>query len=162
MNQAKSRRFFGTIGPLQIAIIILVVFTALVHLQRGIGMSAGGPPRRIGAPGGAPGGPPRGGGGFNIMRMLPLPLPILFLLNGIGYLVLVGALYLPQLRQYQRALRWALIAFAAVTFVMYFLISGFRPNPIGLFDKLVELTLIILLIVDGRQSARVRVSRVYG
>src|SRR4051794_6940604 len=99
MAQTYARRS-SSIGPLQIAIIALVVVTALVHLQRWVGMSsggfAGGPPG--GRAGGAPGGGPRGGG-FNIMQMLPLPLPMLFLLNGIGYLVLVGALYLPALHQ---------------------------------------------------------------
>lgn len=153
MSQASSRRLFRTIGTLQIAIIILVAITALIHLQRGIGMSLGGPPG--GGPGGAPGGGPGGApGGFNIMQLLPLPLPILFLLNGIGYLVLVGALYLPALYRYQRIVRWLLIIFAAVTIIMYFAIVGFRLNPIGIVDKIVEIALIILLLIEDRQSAR--------
>ena len=44
MNQATSTRRFNAIGTLQIVIIVLVVITALIHLQRGIGMSGGGPP----------------------------------------------------------------------------------------------------------------------
>src|SRR5688572_20853353 len=121
MSQATSRRF-SAIGTLQIVIIVLVVITALIHLQRGIPMGGGGP-------GGGQAGPPPGGGGpggasggFNIMQLLPLPLPTLFLLNGIGYLVLVTALYLPQLRQYQPIVRWLLIIFTAVTVIMYFAI----------------------------------------
>jgi hypothetical protein len=55
MTQATAQRMRGTIGALQIAIIVLVIITALVHLQRGIGMSFGGPP------GGGQGGPPPGG-----------------------------------------------------------------------------------------------------
>src|SRR5690349_17446761 len=125
-SQVISRRSAGAIGALQIAIIVLVVITALVHLQRGLGMMGGGPPGggQGGPPAGAQGGPP-GGGGFNIMQMLPLPMPVLFLLNGIGYLVLVTALYLPALRQYQPIVRWLLILFAAVTIIMYFAIAGF-------------------------------------
>src|SRR6266511_5013729 len=117
MAQVQSRRLLGSLGPLQVAILALVVITALVHLQRGIGMSMfmfcygprGGPPPGGGA-GRFPGGPP---GGFNLFQYLPLPLPILFLLNGIGYLVLGTALYLPALLQYRRIVRWLLIIFAA-------------------------------------------------
>jgi hypothetical protein len=158
MSQATSQRFVKTIGTLQIVIIALVVITALIHLQKGIGMSfgggQGGPPPG-GGQGGGQGGPRPGGGsgGFNIMAMLPIPLPMLFLLNGIGYLVLVSALYLPQLRQYQPIVRWLLIAFAAVTIIMYFAIAGFRFNPVGYLAKAVEVALIVLLLIDGRRSA---------
>jgi len=142
---------------LQVAILALVVITALVHLQRGIGMSMfmfGGGPRGGPPPGGGagrfPGGPP---GGFNLFQYLPLPLPILFLLNGIGYLVLGTALYLPALLQYRRIVRWLLIIFAATTFVLYFLFNGFRLNPVAVIDKVTELTLIVLLFIDSRQSS---------
>jgi hypothetical protein len=156
MNQAASTRRFSAIGTLQIVIIVLVVITALIHLQRGIGFLGGGPPGGA-RPGGGQGGPPPGGGGrqggFNIMALLPIPLPYLFLLNGIGYLVLLGALYLPQLRQYQPIIRWLLIAFAAVTIIMYFLIAGVRFNPVGYFTKALEVVLIVLLLMDGRRAA---------
>jgi hypothetical protein len=157
MAQAQSRRLWASIGPLQIAILALVAITALVHLQRGISMSMfmfGGGPRGGFPPGGGgagrfPGGAP---GGFNIMRMLPLPLPILFLINGIGYLVLGGSLYLPALQRYRHIIRWLLIIFAATTFVLYFLFNGFRLSPIAVGDKIAELTLIVLLLIDSRQS----------
>jgi hypothetical protein len=158
MTQGQSRRFFG---PLQIAILVLVVITALVHLQRGIGMSIfmfGGGPRGAFPPGGGAGRfPGDAGGGFNLMRMLPLPLPILFLLNGLGYLVLGGSLYLPALQQYRSTIRWLLIIFAATTFVLYFLLNGFRLNPIAVVDKIAELTLIVLLFIDSRQPRSVTV-----
>ena len=79
---------------------------------------------------------------------------MLFLLNGIGYLVLVSALYLPQLRQYQPIVRWLLIIFAAVTIIMYFAIAGLRPNPVGLLTKAVEIALIVLLLIEGQRLAR--------
>ena len=145
MSQVSSQRLVRTIGTLQIAIVVLVVVTALIHLQRGIGMSAGG------FGGGPPGGAP---GGFNMFQLLPLPLPILFLINGIGYLVLATALYLPALAQYRRVVRWLLIIFAAATFLLYFLFNGFRLNPIAIVDKAAELALIVLLLIEDRQSAR--------
>ena len=151
MTQVQTQRLHRTIGTLQIVILALVVVTALVHLQRGVGMSMAG----FGPPGGGGAGRPQGGapGGFNIMQLLPLPLSTLFLLNGIGYLVLGAMLYLPALSRYRSIVRWLLILFAAVTIVMYFLIVGFRSNPIGLLDKAAELVLIILLFIDGRQSS---------
>ena len=155
-SEVTARRAAGGIGALQIAIIVLVIITALIHLQRGFGMMAGGPPGgfRGRPPAGAQGPPPGAQGGFNIMRALPIPLPYLFLLNGIGYLALVTALYLPALRRYQPIVRWLLIAFAAVTIIMYYAIAGFHFNPIGYLAKAVEITLIVLLLIDGRQSQR--------
>ncbi|MCZ7668819.1 MAG: hypothetical protein M5U34_17265 [Chloroflexi bacterium] len=45
----------------------------------------------------------------------------LFLLNGVGYLALIIALYfIPQLAGQRALIRWALLAFTAVTFVLYF------------------------------------------
>jgi hypothetical protein len=158
MAQVQSRRLLGTLGTLQLAILVLVVLTALVHLQRGISMSLfmfGGGPRGAFPPGGGagrfPGGPPPGG--FNMFQYLPLPLPILFLVNGIGYLLLGTALFLPALQRYRGIVRWLLIIFAATTFVLYFLLNGFRLNPIAVVDKIAELTLIVLLFIDGRQSS---------
>ncbi len=151
MSQVQVRRLQRTIGALQIAILVLIGITALVHLQRGIGMSMGGfgaaPPPRVGAARSF-GGPP---GGFSILRYLPLPLSYLFLLNGIGYLTLGVALYLPSLSRFRPLVRWLLIIFAAVTFIMYFLVNGFRLNPTGIIDKGVEVVLIGLLFVDARQ-----------
>jgi hypothetical protein len=164
MSHAPAQRTQRAIGIVQIVILVLVAITAFVHLQRGIGMSLfgfGGPRGggfpAAGAAGGAGGGggrfPGGGPGGFGLMRMLPLPLPILFLLNGAAYLVLGGALYLPALARYQSVVRWLLIALAATTFVLYFLLMGFRLNPLAILDKLAELALIVLLLIDARQSS---------
>jgi hypothetical protein len=157
MTQVQAQRLHKTIGALQIAIIILVVITALIHLQFGIGMSlrgfgGGRPPGP--PPGAAAGRFPEGGppGGFNILRVLPVPLSVLFIINGITYLVLGTALYLPALAQYRPIIRWLLILFAALTIVMYFLVNGFRFNPLGIFDKILEVSLIVLLLIDGRRE----------
>lgn len=178
LSLTHSRRFSDAIGPLQVAIIILVLITAGIHLQHGISMIAGGSgshpstgPGR-GFPGGVPGGPgnrppgaPSGGfrggaPGFSILQWIPLPLSTLFILNGISYLVLITALYLPPLARFQRLIRWLLIIFAAVTFVLYFLVNGFHLDTISLIDKLVEIVLIILLLVADRQSVHAKRSEV--
>ena len=165
VSQAHARRFFGMIGPLQIAIIVLVLITAGIHLQYGMSMNPGG--FRGGAPGGPGSGPPGGPGGpgsrapgGSLLQSIPLPLSTLFILNGIGYLVLVIALYLPPLARFQRFIRWLLIMFATVTFILYFVVNGFHLNTIGLIDKGVEVVLIILLLIDDRQSVRSKRSEV--
>ncbi|HET7480442.1 MAG TPA: hypothetical protein VFJ72_13100 [Rubrobacteraceae bacterium] len=76
----------------------------------------------------------------------------IFILNGLGYLGLLGALYLPlpQLARYHNAARWALIGYAALTIFLWVLI-GLR-TPIGYTDKLIEVALIALLVLEGRRQ----------
>ena len=72
---------------------------------------------------------------------------IIFLLNGLGYLALLAALYfLPQFAAQRSMVRWALLGFTAVTFILYFAFNASNPwNPMGVVDKAIELILIILL-----------------
>jgi hypothetical protein len=76
---------------------------------------------------------------------------IMFYLNGIGYLVLVAALYMPQLKQQRGLVRWALIAYTAVTIIAWVIVGA--RNTIAYVDKLIEVTLIVLLFIEGRQSS---------
>ena len=151
MSQATLRRTISRIGPLQIAIIVLAVVTALVHLDRSIvtGLFAG---HFAGPPGGNGGGhlPPHPGGP-SILMLLPVPLPVLFFLNFVGYIVLVTALYLPALRSYQRVIRWILIAYVAITIIAWYLVTMARPNLLAYIDKPIEVALIILLLIEDRQ-----------
>ncbi len=159
MSQVSLRRTISHIGPLQIAIIVLAVITALVHLDRSIttgllsGGHAGGPPA-----GGHAGGPPPGGGGPrggpSLLSALPIPLSVLFFLNFAAYIVLIVALYLPALRRFQRVTRWLLILLAVVTIIAWFLITGGSANILAYIDKPVEIALIVLLIIEDRQAAR--------
>ena len=109
------------LGALQYGIIILTIITALTHLILGF-------------------------------RFWPDFLGIMFVLNGVGYLVLLACLYfIPQLAERRGIFRWLLLAFTAVTFVLYFVFNW--PDIYGLgglIDKAVELVLIILLIIDIR------------
>jgi len=76
-----------------------------------------------------------------------------FILNGLGYLGLLGALTLPLsfLAGYRSQLRWALIGYTALTIVLYFVVN---PDPfgsvLGLATKAIEAILIVLLYLDGR------------
>ena len=74
----------------------------------------------------------------------------MFILNGIGYLALLVALYLPQLRKYQGWIRWVFIVYTAVTVIAWIAIGS--RNTIGYVDKLIEVALIALLFIEGRRS----------
>lgn len=78
-------------------------------------------------------------------------LSILFILNGIGFLDLVGAYYFggyisPKLVEMRSQIRWVLIAFTAVTIVAYLVMNFGAFSPLGLFTKAVEVALIVLLL----------------
>jgi glycopeptide antibiotics resistance protein len=92
MSQASLHRTISHIGPLQVAIIILAVATALVHLDR----------------------------------------------------------------RYQRIIRWLLIAYTATTILAWFLITNASPNLLAYIDKPIEVALIILLLIEDRQTRLVR------
>lgn len=76
---------------------------------------------------------------------------VIFLLNGLGYLALLAGLYfLPQLAEQRSLVRWALLGFTAVTFILYFVFNW--PDiwsPMGIVDKVIELILIIFLWQDS-------------
>lgn len=103
----------------QWGIVALTVITALIHLALGF-------------------------------QSLPGFFGIIFLLNGIGYVALLAALYfLPQLADRRDMVRWVLLGYTALTFILYFAFN--LPNTIstmGLVDKAVELVLIGLLWME--------------
>jgi hypothetical protein len=132
---------------LQIAIIVLAVVTGLIHLDKAVA---------LGFFGGGHAGSGHAGGHHpaGIMGLLFQNLPILFMLNFVAYIVLGGALYLPFFRSFQRLIRWALIVLAALTIIAYFAMLGFSPNPLGYVDKVIELALIVLLVIEDRKAVR--------
>lgn len=75
----------------------------------------------------------------------------LFILNGLGYLTLLAALYLPvpQLARYHDAARWVLLGYTALTIFLWILVGA--RTPLGYIDKLIEVALIALLILDIRR-----------
>jgi hypothetical protein len=84
-----------------------------------------------------------------IHLQLAFPDPV-FILNGLGYLTLLAALYLPipQLSSYRDTVRWGLVGYAALTIFLWILIG--ERTPIGFIDKAIEVALITLLLIDTR------------
>jgi hypothetical protein len=110
-------------GPIEGSIIALTISTAIVHLLLAFGEGT-----------------------------LPMgTLPILWLLNGIGYLVLLAALYLPSLAVIQPFVRWVLIAYTALTFVAWVVITHAAYDAFDYTDKIIEIVIILLLIIEAFQ-----------
>jgi hypothetical protein len=118
---ASSRTSVGL--GLGVGIFLLTLATAVIHLYLGI--------TAIGSM------------GFNFGVML-------FILNGLGYLGLVAALQLPirQLARFRSAARWALVAFTALTIVLFFVMAP-QYTIIGYVDKAIEVALIALLLAEA-------------
>ena len=76
----------------------------------------------------------------------------LFYLDALGYIVLTAALYHPAFARYRRLTRWALIALTAATIVAYFALIQGQYDAIGIADKIAEVVLIALLVVEGRRD----------
>jgi hypothetical protein len=110
------------VGPLQWGIILLTVVTALVHLDLAYS---------------------------GIIHRMSF-LSIMFLFNGLGYLTLLAALYLPiaPLAGYRAWVRWVLMGFTALTVILWVIMGG--RFSLAYIDKVVEIALIVLLWLDSR------------
>jgi hypothetical protein len=86
-----------------------------------------------------------------IHLQLAFPDPA-FILNGLGYLTLLAALYMPvqRLARYRNVVRWVLIGFTALTILLWILLGA--RTPIGYADKAIEVVLILLLLLEARRS----------
>ena len=118
---AFSRTYVGL--GLGVGIFVLTLATAIIHLY--LALTA------------------IGSMGFNFGVML-------FILNGLGYLGLVAVLQLPirQLARFRSAERWVLVAFTALTIVLFFVMAP-QYTLIGYVDKAIEVALITMLLVDA-------------
>lgn len=103
------------------------------------GRSGGPPPGRSA--------PPPGGG----QPQLPLPLNEMFVLNFVGYVVLVLLLWLaPRLLGAKMWLvNLLMMAYVAATFIAWLEFN--RPNPMGLgyLSKVLEVALVIVLVIHA-------------
>jgi hypothetical protein len=126
-------------GALQVAICVLAAATALVHIYLGAitHVMVATQPEATAAAGGA------ATLGF---------FAALFYLDGLGYIVLTAALYHPAFARFRRLTRWALIALTAATIVAYFALIQGQYDAMGVADKIVEVALIILLVIEGRRD----------
>ena len=88
-----------------------------------------------------------------IHLQLAFPDPA-FILNGLGYLTLLAALYLPipRIARYRNVVRWVLVGYAALTIFLWVLIGA--RTPIGYIDKAIEVALIALLLIEARRARR--------
>lgn len=86
-----------------------------------------------------------------IHLQLAFPDPV-FILNGLGYLALLAALYLPipKLRDYRSFVRWTLVGYTVLTIFLWVLFGA--GTLIGYVDKLIEVALILLLMIEARRS----------
>jgi hypothetical protein len=78
---------------------------------------------------------------------------ILFILNGLGYLALVSALYLPALQQVRRITGFLLVGYTTLTLMLWYLLGNRSAQ--GLMDysvNIVEGVLIALLLVKSWQE----------
>jgi hypothetical protein len=129
------------VRPLPAAVCALSGATALVHLWLGAmtNVILATQPELVASLGGA--------AALTVMAAL-------FYANAAGYVLLPAALYHPHpaLRRYRRVTRWALIAFTAVTVVAYFALAQGQVDAFGLTDKVVEVLLIALLVVEDRRA----------
>src|SRR5918995_1259935 len=75
-----------------------------------------------------------------------------FILNGLGYLMLLAALYLPVpwLVAHRRAVRWALIGYAALTILLWTAIG--ERNALGYLTTADEVALVLLLLIESRRT----------
>ena len=79
---------------------------------------------------------------------LLFPDPV-FILNGLGYLTLLAALYLPitRLVPYRRAVRWTLIGYTTLTILAWVAIG--ERTLLGYSTTLAEVALVALLLIEG-------------
>jgi hypothetical protein len=85
---------------------------------------------------------------------------LLLILNGLGYLVLWAALFLPiaAFAKWRGQIRWLFVGYTLLTIVLYFV---FHPNGtwqedgLGVATKFIEVLLLLLLIYDGQDQSSV-------
>ena len=84
----------------------------------------------------------------HLSRLFPDPV---FILNGIGYLTLLAALYLPvpRLVPHRRVVRWALVGYATLTILAWVAIG--ERTLLGYSTTADEVALVVLLILEGRR-----------
>ena len=142
MKQQTSSR----IPP--IVITLLALADGVLHLALDFVLFGG----RSGPPAGPRPTPPPGSPLPGPRFALPIPLNVLFLLNFIGYVVLVLLFWLSP--RWLGSRRWLvniiMIIYAAVTFVAWVLYGAPNPMGLGYLSKGLEIILIIALLVNVR------------
>ena len=78
----------------------------------------------------------------------------LFILNGLGYLTLLAALILPvpRMSDYSSLTRWVLVGYTTLTIFLWIVVGA--RNSIGYADKIIEIVLVALLVLEANRSRR--------
>jgi hypothetical protein len=78
----------------------------------------------------------------------------LFILNGLGYVTLLAALTLPipRISDYRNLTRWILVGYTALTIFLWILVGA--RNTIGYVDKIIEILLVALLVLEASRQRR--------
>jgi hypothetical protein len=89
------------------------------------------------------------------VRNIPSPFGVMFVLNAIGFLGLLGLYLLPIgfVAPYRAIVRWVLIAYSALTFILYFAFNGLSLDLVSGITKAAELGLIAVLWLDRPRKA---------
>jgi hypothetical protein len=84
----------------------------------------------------------------HMSRLFPDPV---FVLNGLGYLTLLAALYLPipRLVSHRRLVRWTLIGYATLTILAWVAIG--ERTLLGYSTTAGEVALVVLLLMERRR-----------
>ena len=84
-----------------------------------------------------------------------LSYQIFFILSFLGYVVLLILLFLPQFENYKGIARFALLAYTAITLVLYVLINTLGDLFVleGVVTKVIEFFLVIFLVIDSQMTS---------
>jgi hypothetical protein len=77
---------------------------------------------------------------------------VMFILNGLGYLGLTGALFLPLpfFKDHRPLVRYGLMGFTLLTIVLWGVMG--QRSLLGYSDKVLEIALIVLLWIDRKKN----------
>ena len=146
-------RVARNVGTLPLVVTVLALGDGLLHLYLRFVLFSrppGGPPA------GAAPRPPSPGPGAGPPVRLPLPLPTLFMLNIVGYVVLLILYWIGP--RWLGAKSWLIdVAFMIYTsLVILGWIDVGMPNPmnLGYLAKGIEIALIVALIIDAIRVGR--------
>lgn len=87
-----------------------------------------------------------------VLNMLMGQIDVLFTLNALGYLALLGALLWEFPAGQQKLVHYAFMGFAAVTIIAWAVINGDFSDPIGVSTKAAEVLLIVFLWMHLKRS----------
>jgi hypothetical protein len=132
-------------GPLAVAITLLALADGILHLSLDFVLFRGNLLGRLGPPPGAPSPPPGAGGPPSFL----LPLNQMFVMNLVGYLILILLMWFvaPRLGTLAWLVEALFVLYVATVFLAWLRFGAPNPNGLGYLSKSVEVVLVLLLLV---------------